>query len=84
MRKMKSGIYERNKELHSRAYDRAPLMKDKFPMLTSLSIEMTFEEPDWGGNPRPRHDSYGPESKTFFSIECPYAECISVRCMTFL
>jgi hypothetical protein len=76
-RKKKLDIYEQQKQRYWEAYDRARFIKDKFPMLASLSIDMAFEEPDWGGNPSPRQESFGPESKAFFEVECPYIECIS-------
>ncbi|MEI9476077.1 MAG: hypothetical protein WCO26_05840 [Deltaproteobacteria bacterium] len=77
MKKKKSNIYDRHKQRHWEAHSRAPLIKDKFPILASLSIKMTFIKPDWGENPRPRQERFGPESKAFFEVECPYVECIS-------
>ncbi|TET46102.1 hypothetical protein E3J62_05305 [candidate division TA06 bacterium] len=77
MRKKKPDIYERQKQQYWEAYDHAPLLKEKFPQLASLVIEMTFQEPDWGSNPSPRQENYGPGSKAFFEMTCPYVECIS-------
>lgn len=77
MGKKKPDIYEQQEQRRWQAYSKAPLMKDKFPTLASLSIDMTFQEPDWGKNPEPRNQSFGPESKAFFDMECPYVECIS-------
>jgi hypothetical protein len=77
MRKKKPDIYEQQKQRRWEAYSQAPLIKDRFPILASLSMHMTFEEPDWGGNPSPKQETFGPKSKAFFEIECPYYECIS-------
>lgn len=75
-RKKKLDIYEQQKQGYWRAYDRALLIQDKFPMLASLSIDMAFENPDWGSNPSPKQKDFGPEDKAFFEIQCPDGECI--------
>ena len=77
MRKKKPDIHDQRKQRHWQAYSQAPLIKEKFPVLSSLSIDMTFEEPDWGNNPSSRSQGFGPESKAFFDIACPYVECVS-------
>lgn len=77
MKKKKPDVYEQQKRRHWEDLSQAPLIKESFPMLASLSVHMTFEEPDWGRNPSPKHQTFGPESKAFFVIDCPYYECIS-------
>ena len=77
MRRKKPDIYERQKQRYWEAYHRAPLLKEEFPQLSSLVIEMAFEEPDWGSNPSPRRERFGPDSRAFFEMTCPHVECIS-------
>jgi hypothetical protein len=75
-RAKKLDIYEQQKQAHWRAYDRALLIRERFPSLASLSIHMDFENPDWGGNPSPEQQHFGPEDKAFFEVQCPHWECI--------
>ena len=75
-KKNKFNIYEEQKQAYLRAKDRAQLIKDKFPVLASLSIDMAFEYPDWGVNPNPNQENFGPEDKAFFEFQCPDRECI--------
>lgn len=77
MGKKKYDIYEQQKQRYWLAYTQAPLIKDRFPKIVSISIDMTFQEPDWGENPNPTKQTYGPDSKAFFNIECPHYECVS-------
>jgi hypothetical protein len=69
-------IYEQQKQAYWRAHDRALFMRERFPSLASLSIHMDFENPDWGGNPSPMQQHFGPEDKAFFEVQCPHWECI--------
>jgi hypothetical protein len=75
-RAKKLDIYEQQKQAYWRAYDRAALIRERFPSLASLSIHMDFENPDWGGNPNPSEQHFGPEDKAFFEVQCPHWECI--------
>ena len=72
----KPDVYEQQKLAYWREYHEAPLIKERFPSLTSLSIRMDFENPDWGGNPSPKQENFGPESRAFFKVQCPHWECI--------
>ena len=77
MGKKKRNIYEQQKWERGIAHDRAPLIERWFPNLSGLVIDMTFKNPDWGKDPRPRQRSYGPEHRAFFEIECTDRECVS-------
>jgi len=77
MAKKNPDIYERQKRRFREAYNRAPLIRDRFPGLNSLVINMNFKNPDWGGDPSPREQTFNRDSKAFFNFECPHRECVS-------
>jgi hypothetical protein len=66
---------------HLRAGDQAPLMRDKYPVLASLSIRMEFKRPlgqEWMGDIASDLKMFEPEkeNKAFFEFECPDSECV--------
>jgi len=75
-KKKKTNIYEQHKQRYWEAYNRAGLVKEKYPQLKHLTIDMTFREPDWGDSPHPQQRSFDPNSNAFFELECPYVECV--------
>lgn len=77
MSRRKPDIYEREKQRRLEAYHRSPLLKEKYPQVTDIMVEMKFKDPDEGSNPESKQEKYSQESKAFFEIDCPYAECIS-------
>jgi len=70
-------IYEQQKQHRREAYHRAPHIKDRYPQLASLTLDMSFKEPGWGGDPPPQQRAYGPDNKAFFEMECPHRECVA-------
>jgi len=78
MSRRKPDIYERQKQIHNQEYGRSPLLKEQYPEVTDLIVEMSFKKYDnWGSNPEPRQEKYSQESKAFFKIACPHRECVS-------
>ena len=77
MTKRKPDIYEREKQMRWEEYRRSPLLKERYPQVSSIAVEMDFKNPDWGGDPDSKKESYSQESKAFFKIDCPHVECIS-------
>jgi hypothetical protein len=75
-RPKKIDIYEEQRRAYLMAYDHALIMQESFPSIAALSINMDFENPDWGGNPSPRQQHYNPKDKAFFEIQCPFRECV--------
>ena len=77
MSRKKPDIYEREKQMRLDAYFRSPSLKEKYPQVIELMVEMNFKDYDGGSAPEPKQEKYSLESKAFFKIDCPYRECIS-------
>ncbi|MDD5327471.1 MAG: hypothetical protein PHY02_06615 [Phycisphaerae bacterium] len=77
MSRKKPDIYEREKQGYWEAYHRSPSLKDRYPQVTDIRVEMKFKDTDGGSSPESKQEKYSQESKAFFKIVCPYAECIS-------
>ena len=77
MSRRKPDIYEQQRQRYWEGYNRSPLLKEKYPEVTDLMVEMSFKDPDGECNPEPRQVKFSQESKAFFKIECPYRECVS-------
>ncbi len=77
MSRRKPDIHERQKQIRNQECLRSPLLKEKYPQVADIIVEMIFKNPDSGGNPKLEPMEYSQESKAFFKIECPYRECVS-------
>ncbi|MCS4505625.1 hypothetical protein NYO91_16180 [Arhodomonas aquaeolei] len=72
----KTNIYEKQEQRFWDDYSRAQLIRDLYPSLDSLFVEMTFNNPDWGGDPSPKTELRKRDSKAFFKVQCPHYECV--------
>lgn len=78
MGRKKPDIYDLQKQRHWEGRDRSSTIQEKFPtLINSLTISMTFKNPDWGGDPSPQEHNYRQESEAFFDFGCPHVECVS-------
>lgn len=49
---------------------------EEFPDVVSIRIRLTFEDIDKQSHPEARELNYGPSSRAFFELSCPYRECV--------
>ncbi len=49
---------------------------DMFPGVTSIRIDLTFEDFDEKEGPKPCQLKFSPRSRAFFELRCPYRECV--------
>jgi len=54
----------------------APLMKERYPHVDSLTIEYSYVDFNEHQPPAPGARSFPPDSRAFFKIKCPYRECV--------
>lgn len=77
MRKKKLDYYERNKLYQREEYNRTAQLKEDYPQLENLTIDMSFKtHDDWCENPNPKQEVYSPNSKAFFGLKCPLRSCV--------
>ncbi len=77
MSRRKPDIYEQQRQRYWERWHRSPLLKEKYPKVTSISVEMSFKDSDGKCDFESKKEIYSQESKAFFKIECPYRECVS-------
>ncbi len=77
MTKKKPDIYEQEKQMKWDEYHRSPSVKELYSQVDSIEVEMNFNNPDGGGDPVAKKESYSQASKAFFKIDCPHVECVS-------
>ena len=53
-----------------------PAIRDSFPGVEAVRINLTFDDPEKVGKPQPKQLTFGPEQKAFFDIACPFRECV--------
>lgn len=54
----------------------SPAIRDVFPGVEAVRIDLAFENPDRLGNPNPMRLKFGPDQKAFFLIDCLFWECV--------
>ena len=54
----------------------SPTIRDAFPGVEAVRINLTFEDRDKLGNPLSKQLKFGPAQKAFFHIPCPFRECV--------
>lgn len=77
MSRRKPDIYERQKQIRNQEYWRSHPLREKYPEVTGLVIEMSFKDNDERSNPKPKQVKFSQESKAFFKFDCPCWECVS-------
>jgi hypothetical protein len=66
-------------ELHrQRLEDLSPTIRERFPAVKAIRIDVTFEDPDhFEAVPaRPWALRFTPDHKAFFDEKCPFRECV--------
>lgn len=62
---------------HWEGMQRAQLVKDRYPQVSSIEIErITIPEAKWMGEPVTTTDYFNPESRAFFQYPCRYRDCV--------
>src|SRR5262249_24104390 len=64
-----------NQQRHSH-WQKSPAIRDAFPGVEAVRINLTFDDPEKVGNPQPKQLKFGPEQRALFHIACPFRECV--------
>ena len=64
-----------NQQRRSR-WQKSPAIRDAFPGVETVRINVTFDDSEKVGNPQPKQLTLGPEQKAFFDFACPFRECV--------
>jgi hypothetical protein len=69
-------VFRRQQETWRRAYAEATSMRERFPRIEQLTVDMTFTDGRGFGTYSPRMHSFSPSAKAFFAIACPRTLCL--------
>src|SRR5262245_43819869 len=64
------------RETQRRAYAESPSVRERFPKLERLTIDMTFKDMKLLGTYSPQMRSFGAAAKAFFAFGCPRTLCL--------
>ena len=67
--------YKHEREARRRAYMNAPSLKDRFPAVEQLVLELTFVDPRASSRHSPQTHIFGPGARGYFEVACPFSSC---------
>jgi len=69
-------LYEDWNDRHAWQRQSSPAIRDVFPGVEAVRINLTFKDPDGLADPKPMRLKFGPEQKAFFHLDCLFWECV--------
>jgi hypothetical protein len=69
-------VFRRQQESWRHAYAQALSLRERFPRIEQLIVDMTFTDTRGFGTYSPRMHSFSPSAKAFFAIACPRTLCV--------
>ena len=69
--------YKHEREARRRAYMSAPSLKDRYPAVEQLVLELTFVDPSASSRHSPQTHIFGPTARGYFEVACPFSSCTS-------
>ena len=76
MNKQAGDSFSQQSETWRRAYAEAPSLRDRFPHIERLVIELMFDDPMRLGIYSPQMRTIGAPAKAFFAFACPRTLCL--------
>src|SRR5262245_11911078 len=67
--------YKHEREARRRAYMSAPSLKDRFPAVEQLVLELTFVDASASSHHSPQTHIFGPGARSYFEVACPFSSC---------
>ncbi len=69
--------YKQERDTRRRAYMSAPSLREKFPRVEQVVLELTFTDPTGVGKHSPQIHTLGPAARAYFEVACPCSACLS-------
>ena len=69
--------YKQERDTRRRAYLSAPSLREKFPRVEQVALELTFSDPSGVGKHSPQTHMLGPAARAYFEVACPCSECLA-------
>jgi len=67
--------YKHEREARRRAYMSAPSLKDRYPTVEQLVLELTFVDASGSSQHSPQTHIFGPGARSYFEVACPFSSC---------
>ena len=71
-----AGAYKQQRESRRRAYVDTPSLRQEFPRVEQLVVQLTFVDPKGFAKHSPQMHTYSPAAKAFFAVACPSSMCL--------
>ena len=68
--------YRHQREMRRRAYASTACLREEFPQVEQLVLEMHFTDPRGIVHYSPQMHSFSPGARAFFAVACPCSMCI--------
>jgi hypothetical protein len=69
--------YKLERDTRRRAYLSAPSLREKFPRVEQVALELTFSDPTGIGKHSPQTHTLGPAARAYFEVACPCSACLA-------
>jgi hypothetical protein len=69
--------YKQERDTRRRAYMSAPSLREKFPQVEQVVLELSFTDPTGVGKHSPQVHTLGPAARAYFEVACPCSACLS-------
>jgi hypothetical protein len=69
--------YKQERDTRRRAYMNAPSLREKFPHVEQVALELIFADPTGVGKHSPQIHTFGPAARAYFEVACPCSACLS-------
>jgi hypothetical protein len=71
-----AGAYKQQRENRRRAYVDTPSLRQEFPRVEQLVVQLSFVDPKGFAKHSPQMHTYSPAAKAFFAVACPSSMCL--------
>ena len=69
-------IYRHQRELRRRAYTLAPLVREEFPRVQHVTMELKFTDPAGIGRHSAQTNTLAAGARAYFMVSCPFSTCV--------
>jgi len=69
--------YKQEREMRRRTYTNTSSLREKFPQVEQLVLELSFTDPTGVGKHSPQVHTLGPAARAYFEVPCPCSACLS-------
>lgn len=69
--------YKRERDSRRRAYLGAPSLREQFPHVEQVVLDLTFSDPSGIGRHSPQIHTLGPAARAYFEVPCPCSACLA-------